>query len=151
MLVESMRQNNKKYIIIRIIKKEVKDVCIHLKTGKAPGPENIPIERLKYGSDKLFAHLTVLFQNCINTGQIPEKWKLPYLTPIYKKDGKENCENIGVLQRSISRIYDRVLQSNRKRLRPPRSRRTISILNRKINTRKWIYYFSIWRRYTTAC
>lgn len=42
--------------------KEVKDVCNGLKTRKSPGPNNIPAELIKFGTQKLYEHLAELFQ-----------------------------------------------------------------------------------------
>lgn len=96
---------------IRIRTKEVKDVCTTLKNRKAPGPGDIPAELIKYGTQKLYEHLAELFQRCINGGDIPEEWKLSFLTPIHKKGNKENCDNYRgiVVTTSISKIYGKIL------------------------------------------
>lgn len=96
---------------LRINNYEVKNICRSLKNGKSPGPGNIPPELIKYGTEKLFKHLTVLFQNCLNGMEIPEEWKTSYMSTIHKKGSKDNCDNyrgIAVLS-SISRVYGKIL------------------------------------------
>lgn len=42
-----------------------------MKNGKSAGPGEIPGELIKYGTEKLFRHLTKLFQMCIDGVELP--------------------------------------------------------------------------------
>lgn len=68
---------------IKITKEEVRKQYTSLKNGRVPGPEDIYGELLKYGSDKLYAHLTELFKNCLNGREVPVEWKVSYMSPIF--------------------------------------------------------------------
>lgn len=97
---------------IRISVKEVREVCTKLKNRKAPGPGDIPAELVKYGTTKLYENLTSLFQNCLNSGEVPSEWKLSFMSTIHKKGSKEVCDNyrgIAVMS-TISRIYGKILK-----------------------------------------
>jgi hypothetical protein len=39
---------------------------------------------IKHGTEKLFETLCDMFEKCINGGNIPDNWKIAYLTPVYK-------------------------------------------------------------------
>lgn len=98
---------------IRISGKEVKEICSKLKNRKAPGPGDIPAELVKYGTPKLYESLRELFQNCLNSGEVPPEWKLSYMSTIHKKGSKEVCDNyrgIAVMS-TISRIYGKIIKA----------------------------------------
>lgn len=96
---------------IRIKPAEVKNICLGLKNGKSAGPGNIPPELIKYGTQKLFEHLTQIFQKCINGMKTPEEWKTSYMTTIHKKGRKDQCDNYrGIaVSNTLARIYGKIL------------------------------------------
>ncbi|XP_030765487.1 uncharacterized protein LOC115889574 [Sitophilus oryzae] len=97
---------------LRINTKEVKQICQTLKSRKSPGPGEIPLELLKYGTDKLYKQFASLFQKCLNGENIPKEWKTSYITTIHKKGSKDDCDNyrgISVLS-SVSRVYGKLVK-----------------------------------------
>lgn len=98
---------------IRITLEELRKHCISLKNGKAPGPGEIYGELIKYGGDKLTKHLQKLFQSCINGQEIPKEWKTTYLSTIFKKGDRSECDNYrGIAVTStISRLYGKVIKT----------------------------------------
>lgn len=62
-----------------------------LKNGKSCGPEGIYAELLKYGTKKLFMMLTDIFNQCINGQEIPNEWKVAYISSIHKKGSKQSA------------------------------------------------------------
>lgn len=58
---------------VRITENEVRKQVHFLKNGRAPGPGDIYGELIKHGGDKLYKHLTKLFQTCVNKQDIPEE------------------------------------------------------------------------------
>lgn len=98
---------------IKITEKEVREQVRFLKNGRAPGPGDICGELLKHGGDKLYRHLTKLFQTCVNKQEIPEEWKISFLTTIYKKGDKNVCDNYrGIaVTNTMSRVYGKIIKT----------------------------------------
>ena len=69
---------------------EIKEVIDELKNGKS---SDIPIHIIKKSSDIISPHLTLFFNNCMQTGVFPDELKLGRISPIYKKDNEELFEN----------------------------------------------------------
>lgn len=97
---------------ITVTEDRVKRCIKEMKGGKAPGPGEIPSELIKNGTPKLVRMMTKLINSCINKGDIPEDWKMAYITPIYKKGRKDICENYrGIaVTNTFSKVYGRMLR-----------------------------------------
>lgn len=67
-----------------------------LKNIEAPGPGNLPAELVKNGTPKVIEHITKLFQKCINGEQVPNEWKLFYLTLTQQRETKSAATTTGV-------------------------------------------------------
>ena len=67
----------------------------HLKLSpfKASGPDDIPNRLLKELSTELAPAMTALFNQSLQTGQLPQEWKLANVSPIYKKEDKHIAAN----------------------------------------------------------
>ena len=83
-----------------------------LKNGRSSGPEGIPAELIKHGSNKLHERLRRLMERCLNGEEIPEDWKLGYISVIHKKGKKDDCSNYrGITVTStMSRLYGRIIK-----------------------------------------
>lgn len=83
-----------------------------LKNNRAPGPENIPGELLKCGTEKLFKALTWCINRFLNGAPIPKEWKIAYISSIHKKGNKQVCSNYrGIsVTGTLSRLYGRILR-----------------------------------------
>jgi len=73
----------------------------HLKLSpfKASGPDDIPNRLLKELSTELAPAMTAFFNQSLQTGQLPQEWKLTNVSPIYKKEDKHiaaNCRPISL-------------------------------------------------------
>ena len=78
----------------RITKDEVKAAMKRMKHGKAVGPDDIPIEAWKALGDIGVNFLTKLFNQILETEEMPEEWRKSILVPIYKNKGDiQNCSN----------------------------------------------------------
>jgi len=58
---------------------------MRMKTGRAAGPGDIPIELIKSGGQKLFEIIAILVNKIINGEKVPEEWKIAIITSIHKK------------------------------------------------------------------
>lgn len=90
----------------------MKSAVKQLKNAKSPDPGEINSELLKNGTDKLYKTLADLFTKCVNGEDIREDWKTAYITSIYKKGNKLNCNNYhGIsVTSTISRVYGRIIR-----------------------------------------
>jgi len=85
----------------------VKHAIMRMKTGKAAGPGDIPMELINSGSQKLLEIIAILLNKIINGEKVPEKRKVAIITSIHKKGDKRKCENYGGISATstFSRIY----------------------------------------------
>lgn len=90
----------------------VKKAITKLKNGKASGPEGIPAELIKFGTEKLFRLLTKTINMCLNGHPVPEQWKEAYISSIHKKGNKRDCNNYrGIsVTSTLSRLYGRIIR-----------------------------------------
>ena len=67
---------------------------IHLKLleiltlAKAHVSDDISVKRVKLCDDSLVKPLLIIFQNCINSGVLPDSWKKSNIVPIHNKNDK---------------------------------------------------------------
>ena len=89
----------------------VKQVVMRMKTRRAAGLGDVPIELIKRVSQKLLEIITMLLDRIINRVKVPEEWKVAIITSIHKKEDKRKCENYrGIsVTSTFSRIYERIL------------------------------------------
>ena len=66
----------------------VKKKILKLKPGSAPGPDNITARFLITNVDAMASALCKIFNKSVQSGVIPEDWKLANVTPIFKKGSK---------------------------------------------------------------
>ncbi|KAK4815372.1 LOW QUALITY PROTEIN: hypothetical protein QYF61_001360, partial [Mycteria americana] len=71
----------------------VSDLLHHLDTHKSMGPDEIHPRVLKELAEVLTKPLSIIYQQSWLTGEVPVDWRLANVTPIYKKDRKENPGN----------------------------------------------------------
>ena len=66
---------------------EVQRAIQKMKTGKAPGIDEIQIEMIKAAGEIREKWLTEIMNICMRTSQIPEDWKTGLVIPIWKRKG----------------------------------------------------------------
>ncbi|KIH63093.1 hypothetical protein ANCDUO_06612 [Ancylostoma duodenale] len=69
-----------------------------MKSGRTPGHDQITTEMVKWGAEMLTPVITELFNQCLYTGQIPEKMADSVTILLYKKGDPSELKNY----RSIS-------------------------------------------------
>ena len=73
---------------------DIRKACLSLKNNKAPGPDGLPGELFKYGGPALTEKLHDFISLFWTTGLLPQTWKDPIMTMIYKRKGcRTRCEN----------------------------------------------------------
>ncbi|KAM7490942.1 hypothetical protein LguiA_033863 [Lonicera macranthoides] len=82
-------------------------------SGKAVGPDSIPIEVWKGLGDKGIGWLTRFFNKILRSKKMPEEWRRSTLIPIYKNKGDiQNCANYrGIkLMSHTMKLWERVIE-----------------------------------------
>ena len=64
-----------------------------LKTNKAAGPDGIFPKVLYELAEEVVRPLTLLFRTSLSEGQVPMKWKMANITPLFKKGDKLKVSN----------------------------------------------------------
>ena len=80
---------NDLYISKTMINKQIK----RLRPDSAPGPDNITARLLIEHTDSLTNALEIIFNKSLQTGVVPDDWKIAHVTPIYKKGSKSTPGN----------------------------------------------------------
>ena len=64
-----------------------------LKTNKATGPDQISSRILKDLAAEILPVLTFIFQQSLNTGEVPSDWRVANISPIYNKGDRSIPSN----------------------------------------------------------
>ena len=84
-------------------KQEIKKAIRQMKSGKAPGPDNIPAEALKVDVEETTELLHPLFVKMWEEEIILAEWKEGYLVKLPKKGDMSNCANYRLITLSQGR------------------------------------------------
>ena len=80
--------------------------------NSSAGVSNIPVKIIKFCVDELSPYLTELFNCCLNSGVIPDEWKMAIVTPLYKNKGdiesSDSYRGISVLP-PIAKVFEKLL------------------------------------------
>ncbi|MCJ8749608.1 hypothetical protein PDJAM_G00178240 [Pangasius djambal] len=80
--------------VAKFIKDEVRKALKRMKTGKAVGPDDIPVEVWKCLGEAAVEFLTSLFNRVLEREKMPEEWRRSVLVPIFKNKGDvQGCGN----------------------------------------------------------
>ena len=92
-------------------KQKIKKAIRQMKSGKAPGRDNIPAEALKVDVEETTELLHPLFVKMWEEEIIPASWKEGYLVKIPKKGDLSNCANYrGITLLSIpGKVFNRCI------------------------------------------
>ena len=94
---------------MRINVHEVKRKLDGIKYGKSPGPDNITSNILRMCSESLAEPLCLIFQNSLDTGQVPRDWKLAKVVPIFKKGARGKPSNYRPV--SLTSLVGKIMES----------------------------------------
>jgi hypothetical protein len=87
-IVNDPTDTNNGIFHLPVTQEEIRDQLRLLKTGKAPGPDGIVNEHLKYAGHSLTIHLCRLFNLIIECEYMPHIFNLGHVLPIHKGKGK---------------------------------------------------------------
>jgi hypothetical protein len=79
---------------IEIVTRTIKS----LKCNTLCGVGEVPAELLKSGTEKLYELLRRIFERCLNGDEIPNAWKIGYISAVHKKERKMNMKTTEELQ-----------------------------------------------------
>ena len=90
---------------------ELNKAINRMKPGKAPGPDNIPLELLTHGGPGLKTRLMLLILKIWETKTLPSDFRDVNIITIFKKGDREDCNNYrGISLLSIAgKIFARIL------------------------------------------
>ena len=80
--------------------------------GKAPGPDELPIELLKEAPQNIKNSILEILNTTWNEGRMPEEWGKSIICPIHKKGDRNMCGNYrGIsLMPHICKLYERIIE-----------------------------------------
>ncbi|KAK3529466.1 hypothetical protein QTP70_031161 [Hemibagrus guttatus] len=97
-----------------IRKDEVRKALKRMKSGKAVGPDDIPVEVWKCLGEAAVEFLTSLFNRVLESERMPEEWRRSVLVPIFKNKGDvQSCSNYrGIkLMSHTMKVWERVVEA----------------------------------------
>jgi Reverse transcriptase (RNA-dependent DNA polymerase)/Endonuclease-reverse transcriptase len=86
-------QNDSPFGALQFTVDEVLSVLQDLDVNKGAGPDGIPPLILKNCASAFAVPLSLLFNRSLSTCVFPDRWKLSYVTPIFKKGRRNNVED----------------------------------------------------------
>ena len=95
------------YVSIEMIKKQIG----LSRNDAAPGPDTIPMEAFSVASDILAEPISVLFNFILQTGDVPELFKISRVKMLFKKGEKSDMLNYRPLAMSshLGKLWERVV------------------------------------------
>ncbi|KAK3557567.1 hypothetical protein QTP70_030497, partial [Hemibagrus guttatus] len=95
----------------KIRKDEVRKALKRMKSGKAVGPDDIPVEVWKCLGEAAVEFLANLFNRVLESERMPEEWRRSVLVPIFKNKGDvQSCSNyrgIKLMSHTMKDMYER--------------------------------------------
>ncbi|KAK3537373.1 hypothetical protein QTP70_008831 [Hemibagrus guttatus] len=98
----------------KIRKDEVRKALKRMKSGKAVGPDDIPVEVWKCLGEAAVEFLASLFNRVLERERMPEEWRRSVLVPIFKNKGNvQSCSNYrGIkLMSHTMKLWERVVEA----------------------------------------
>ncbi|KAK3507851.1 hypothetical protein QTP70_001422 [Hemibagrus guttatus] len=100
--------------VYKIRKDEVRKALKRMKSGKAVGPDDIPVEVWKCLGEAAVEFLASLFNRVLESERMPEEWRRSVLVPIFKNKGDvQSCSNYrGIkLMSHTMKVWERVVEA----------------------------------------
>ncbi|KAK3508829.1 hypothetical protein QTP70_009603 [Hemibagrus guttatus] len=98
----------------KIRKDEVRNALKRIKSGKAVGPDDIPVEVWKCLGEAAVEFLASLFNRVLESDRMSEEWRRSVLVPIFKNKGDvQSCSNyrgIKLMSHTV-KLWERVVEA----------------------------------------
>ena len=101
--------HNKVLSHITVTEGDVSKCIDKLKVSKSPGPDTISPRILKEAKNELVKPLSSIFNKSLQSGSMPDEWKLANVTPIYKKGDKSLPSNYRPI--SLTSVVCKILET----------------------------------------
>ena len=90
---------------------KISKVVQNLDPNKSHGHDNISIHVVKVCNPSIYKPLEIIFNQCLETGIFPSKWKKGSIVPIHKKGDKQMMQNFGpvLLLPIFGKIVERLM------------------------------------------
>ncbi|KAK3566642.1 hypothetical protein QTP86_001843 [Hemibagrus guttatus] len=98
----------------KIRKDEVRKALKRMKSGKAVGPDDIPVEVWKCLGEAAVEFLASLFNRVLENERMPEEWRRSVLVPIFKNKGDvQSCSKYRGIKLMIHtmKVWERVVEA----------------------------------------
>ncbi|KAK3524718.1 hypothetical protein QTP86_001217 [Hemibagrus guttatus] len=103
----------------KIRKDEVRKALKRMKSGKAVGPDDIPVDIWKCLGEAAVEFLASLFNRVLESERMPAEWRRSVLVPIFKNKGDvQSCSNYrGIkLMSHTMKVWERVVEARLRKL-----------------------------------
>ena len=96
---------------IDIKQDEVRDILASLNKNKTQGPDKIPPYLLKHCANSLSYPLWKIMKKSLNSGTLPQAWKLSHIKPTFKKGDNTLPENYRpiALTSAICKVLEKII------------------------------------------
>jgi hypothetical protein len=61
---------------------EYEEALLKMKNGKSPGEDDVPIELIREGGERLKERVVELLNKCWREGEVPDRWGRTIILPI---------------------------------------------------------------------
>eukprot|EP00061_Rhincodon_typus_P002561 g17890.t1 len=95
--------------MVAINKEKVPGKLNGLEVDKSPGPDGLQHRVIKEIAEEIVEALVVIFQGSLESGSVPEDWKIGNVTPVFKKGVRQKTENYRLI--SLTSVVGKVLDS----------------------------------------
>ena len=108
-MMSKIQSKTDENIVIR--QEQVQHTLKNIRTGKATGPDEVPAKALKCCAEQLAPVLTILFQDSVNQGVVPTKWKVSEVKPIAKNNSPKDLKDFRpiVLTSNIMKCLENIV------------------------------------------
>ena len=95
--------------MVAITREKVLEKLKGLKIDKSPGPDGLHPRVLKEIAEEIVEALVMIFQKSLESGKVPEDWKIAVVTPLFKKGTRKKMENYRPI--SLTSVVGKILES----------------------------------------